>query len=125
MYIGKTTRIFNIIERATDFGTFRSRNSFWAFALKTMLYIVPAVMLGHYTDRAVQTMKEREVFGEKTLHYILLQTVFVLITLYLFVLFLNDFTSEFQTTTAGSYFIALYFGMQSNYISMLKEYMYY
>ena len=117
------TKIFNIIERATDFGTFRSHNSFWAFALKAMLYIVPAVILGHYTDRAVQTIQEREVFGENTIYYIILQTVFVLITLYLFVLFLADFTSEFQSSTAGSYFIILYFGMQTNYISMLKEYM--
>jgi undecaprenyl pyrophosphate phosphatase UppP len=123
MYTDKYMRIFNIIERATDFGTFRSRNSFWAFALKAVLYIIPAVILGHYTDKGVKTLKEREAFGDNAVIYILLQTLCVLITLYLFVLFLTDFTSEFQTTAAGSYFIVLYFGMQSNYISMLKEYM--
>ena len=117
-------RIFNIIERATDFGTFRSRNSFWAFAIKAMLYILPAVILGHYTDIAVQNLKKREIFGERPIYYILLQTLFVLMTLYAFALCLTNFTSEFNSSIAGSYFIVLYFGMQSNYISMIKEYMY-
>jgi hypothetical protein len=36
--------------------------------------------------------------------------------------FALKFTSEFQVTIAGSYFIVLYFGMQTNYIRMIKHY---
>jgi|GEM_PF-2766428 undecaprenyl pyrophosphate phosphatase UppP len=116
-------KLFNIIERATDFGTFRSRNHFFSFTLKIILYILPAVILGHSTDMAVEKMKKREALGENSLNYIIFQTMVNIITLYLFVLFLTDYTSEFQQTMSGGYFIVLYFGMQTNYIDMLKEYM--
>lgn len=46
----------NIFERATDFGTFRSRDNFFSFAIKTMLYIIPALILGTYTDATIQTL---------------------------------------------------------------------
>jgi len=36
---------------------------------------------------------------------------------------LKDYMSEFQASVAGGYFIALYFGIQTNYIIMLKDYM--
>lgn len=31
--------------------------------------------------------------------------------------------SEFQVTIAGGYFVVLYFGIQTNYIRMIKEYL--
>ncbi len=87
-----------------------------------MVYIVPAVILGHSTDIAVKKMRFDKVFGEVTIYYILFQTLFNIVTLYLFILFLPNFMSEFQQTISGGYFIVLYFGMQTNYIDMLKEY---
>jgi hypothetical protein len=42
--------------------------------------------------------------------------------MYLILVFLSDFISEFQVTIAGGYFIVLYFGMQTNYIDMIKNY---
>ena len=115
-------RLQNIIERATDFGTFRSRDNFFSFALKIVLYIIPAVILGNYTDKSIKKLQENKVLGENTLYYILLQTFIVITTQYLFLTFLLQFISEFQTTIAGSYFIVLYFGIQTNYIRMIKEY---
>ena len=106
----------NIIERATEFGTFRSRDDLLSFALKVllsfalkvMLYIFPAVILGHYTDVMIKALKIHKVLGNNSIYYILLQTIFIIVTFYLFMMFLKDFTSEFQT----------------NYIYMLKEFMF-
>lgn len=116
-------KLHNILNRATDFGTLRHRNDILSFTLKILVYIIPAVILGHATDIAVKEMKNNKVFGENSFHYILFQTIFNIITLYLFILFLTEFMSEFERTIAGGYFIVLYFGMQTNYIVMLKEYM--
>lgn len=46
-------RIYNIIEKATDFGTLRSQDNFFSFTLKILIYIIPAVILGNYTDNTI------------------------------------------------------------------------
>jgi len=115
--------LFKIIDRSTDFGTLRSRNDLYSFTLKIMVYIIPAVILGHFTDTVIKKIRIHKVFGKDIIYYILFQTIFNIITLYLFILFLPKFMSEFQTTVAGGYFIVLYFSMQTNYIDMLQEYM--
>lgn len=114
-------KLFDIIERATDFGTLRSRDNFFSFTLKILLYIIPAVILGNYTDITIKILHENKVLGDNILYYILIQTLIVISTQYLFLAFLSKFISEFQLTFAGSYFIVLYFGMQTNYIRMIKE----
>jgi hypothetical protein len=115
--------LLNIIERATDFGTFRSRENFFSFSLKVFFYILPAIVFGHLTDISIENLEKKKTLGYTTLSYILLQTFIILCTLYIFILFLKDYTSEFQTSSAGSYFIVVYFGIQTNYLKMLKEYM--
>ena len=42
--------------------------------------------------------------------------------MYLILILFSDFTSEFQATLAGSYFIVLYFNIQNNYIDMINKY---
>lgn len=116
-------KLFKIIDRTTDFGTIRSRNDLFSFTMKIFIYIIPAVILGHFTDISVKKFRINKVFGKDILYYILFQTIFNIVTLYLFILFLPKFMSEFQTTLSGGYFIVLYFSMQTNYIDMLKEYM--
>jgi type III secretory pathway component EscS len=115
-------RLPDIIQRATDFGTLRSRDNFFSFTLKILFYIIPAVILGNYTDIIVKRLQEYKTLGENTLYYILIQTFIIISTLYFILKFLSDFISEFQVTIAGGYFIVLYFGMQTNYISMIQEY---
>lgn len=116
-------KLAKIIENATDFGTFRSRKHFLSFILKIFIYIIPATLLGNYTDEFVKEWREQKTLGDNTIHYILLQTVIVITTLYLLLRFLSGFISEFQASIAGSYFIVLYFGMQTNYIHMIKQFM--
>lgn len=115
-------KLFNIFERATDFGSFRSRENFFSFALKCVFYIVPAVILGNYVDTRMQILKENKTFGDYALYYILLETLINILILYLILLFLANYTSEFQVTLAGGFFSVLYFGIQTNYMYMIKEY---
>lgn len=115
-------KLLNIIQRATDFGTLRSRTNFFSFTLKCLFYIIPAIILGHYTDIYIEKVKQDKALGDNDIYYILLQTLINISTFYIILIFFSDFTSEFQATIAGSYFIVIYFGLQSNYINMIKEY---
>lgn len=117
-------KVKDIFQRATDFGSTRSRENFFSFSLKFIFYIIPAVILGNFTDILVQYFKQYKSFGDMLIYYILFQTIIIISTLYVIVVFLADFSSEFQLTLAGSYFIVLYFGIQSNYINMIKEFMF-
>ena len=116
-------KLVNIIHRATDFGTFRSRKNFFSFTLKCIFYIIPAIILGNYTDIIIQRIKNNKEFGDNIFVYILLQTLIIISTLYITLLLLTSYTNEFQVTIAGGFFSVLYFGIQTNYISMIKEYM--
>ena len=60
-------KIGHIIERATDFGSGRSRKYFLSFLLKIGLYIIPAVILGNYTDITVQKMETAQLLGDNTI----------------------------------------------------------
>jgi hypothetical protein len=114
-------KLYDIIQRATEFGTLRSRDYFLSFILKIILYIIPAVILGNYTDILVQKLNEDKLFGDHAIYYILLQTFIIVSTLYIFLVFLSKYVSEFHFSLAGAYFIVLYFGIQTNYIQMIKK----
>lgn len=113
----------DIFLEATRFGTFRSPTNLFAFGLHCIFYIIPAIVLGNFTDIMIQRIKMDNELGDHVFHYIILQTLVNISTLYLILLFLNKYTSEFQVTIAGGFFSVLYFGMQPNYLDMLKEYM--
>lgn len=113
----------NIIQKATEFGTFSSSKNFFSFALKCIFYIIPAIILGNYTDIAIQKIQKNKLFGNYTFYYILLQTLIIIATLYLILLLWSSYTHEFQLTISGAFFGVLYFGIQLNYIDMIREYM--
>lgn len=121
-YILYRMNLFNIIQRSTDFGTLRSRDNFFSFALKCLFYIIPAIILGNYTDIYIEKLKQDKALGDNEIYYILLQTLINISTFYLILIFFSDFTSEFQVTIACSYFSVIYFGLQPNYINMIKDY---
>jgi len=112
--------VSNIFKKAIKFGTFHSRENFFSFILKFLFYIIPAIILGNYTDNNIKMLRENKVLGDNTFFYIIMQTLIIIITFYLIFLFLPNFESEFQLTLSGSYFIVLYFGIQTNYINMIK-----
>uniref|UniRef100_A0A6C0LMC0 Uncharacterized protein n=1 Tax=viral metagenome TaxID=1070528 RepID=A0A6C0LMC0_9ZZZZ len=113
----------DIFKYATHFGTLDSRKNFWAFTIHCVFYILPAIVLGNYTEVIVQRIRLDNDLGDNLLNYILLQTFINISTLYIILLFLNKYTSELQVTLAGGFFSVLYFGMQPGYIYMLIQYM--
>ena len=113
----------SIIGRATSFGTLRARENFLSFALKCTFYIIPSVILGDFTDIAVQKIKNEKLLGDALIPYIILQTMTIITTLYLLSRFVPAYINEFQFTMSGGFFIVLYFGLQTNYIDMIKGYL--
>ncbi len=97
--------LHDLIQRATEFGWFRSRENFFSFALKCIFYIVPAVVLGNYTDTTIKRIKQENDLGHYTIYYILLQTFIILVTLYIILLLLTSYTNEFQVTIAGGFLV--------------------
>lgn len=119
-------KLATIAKRSTDFGTYTARRDLISFTLKVYIYIIPAVILGHLTDKTITYFKDKNDknrLGKPIIYYILLQTLLNIFTLYLFILLAPNFLSEFQSTMPGVYFITLFFGLQPNYISMLQQYM--
>ncbi len=95
---------------------------FFSYTLKFIFYIIPAIVLGNYTDVTMERIQNGQILGDYLITYILLQTFIIISTLYLILLLSTKYTSEFQVTVAGAYFVVLYFGIQTNYTRMIKEY---
>jgi hypothetical protein len=115
-------RVPDILERAFDFGTESSHDNFFSFTLKILFYIIPACILGKYTDKTIKSLQEYKTLGENILYYILLQTFTIVITFYVILHLFPKFINELQVTVAGVFFGALYFNMQGNYINMIHSY---
>ena len=113
----------NIIERATDFGSRRSQKNFFSFTLKILFYIIPAVIIGNYTDNSIKNLKTYKILGDNDLYYFALQSLLIITTLYVFAVFFEKMMREIHNTISGVYFIVLYFGIQTNYIYMIKNYL--
>jgi hypothetical protein len=114
--------LLNTLKQGTDFGKFHRKENLFSFILKCLFYIIPAVLLGNSTDTTIQILKKEKIFGKNNLHYILLQTFINITTLYIILFLLYAYSSEFQVTLEGGFFSVLYFGMQTEYINMMKEY---
>jgi hypothetical protein len=112
----------NINEGVINNFKFYSHHNFFLFALKCIVHIIPAIILGNYTDIIVQRIKKDKKLGDNILYYILLQTLIIIATLYLFLLFITIYTNDFVVTLYGEFFIVLYFSIQTDYIHMIKEY---
>lgn len=76
--------------------------------------------MGHYID---VSFKNKRMNDDHIMYYIFIQTIMNIVILYLFILVLPRFISEFQRTISAGYFVVMYFSMQTNYIIMIKEYM--
>jgi hypothetical protein len=114
--------LLNIIRSATNFGTSRAQDYYVSFLLQSMFYMVPAIILGNYTDVAVEKIKKDKTLGDYAVSYILLQTLIIISTLYLILKLLSNYANEFETNLVGAFFIVYYFNIQTHYITMIKEY---
>jgi len=102
------------------FGKKRYR-TFGSFLLRSLLLLVPGIILGHAIDITVDKLKREGVLGDTLLPYVMLQSVVMVFVLYTLTYGLGHYSEEFQRTPSGLFFVALFFGMQTNYISNLQR----
>jgi hypothetical protein len=114
----------HIFQQSIEFVILTTGTDFFPFVLKCLFYIIPPAILGNYTDLIVKILRNNKKFGNYTIYYVLLQTLIIILTLYLINLFLSNYISKINVTVAVSFFSVLYFGIQTNYISMIKEILY-
>lgn len=111
------------LRQSITFGTIESRKSFMSFMIKIFIFLIPAVVLGHLIDELMNDMYHY-CNKESCERWVLFMNVVVMIWIvYLFFLFFRNFANEFQTTAAGGFFIALFFGFQPYFIYHLKDHM--
>lgn len=91
-----------------------SNESFFVMNVRSMILIVPAIILGHYLDEFVERTKLTK------LKSIILQTILNILIIYMLHKVNAAYTREFQVSLGGLFFSALFFGMQTNYIKNLK-----
>lgn len=108
------------IRQGTRFGT-KNVRKLSGFKVKVFLLLVPGILLGHYIDQIVDKLKREQKLGKGVLRYVILQTVFSALVMYLMSIYSLEYTNEFQNTYAGLFFVSLFFGMQTNYIVNLQQ----
>lgn len=118
--------IYTGVKNALDFGGSTKiqkieRTHFVSFFLKVLLMIVPAILLGHYTDEYVRKLQDANHFGSEKWKYIVLQTVASIFVVYLIYRLFHPYSDEFQTTSAGLFFSALFWSVQTRYVQNIKD----
>ena len=91
-----------------------SNESFVTLNMRSMILIVPAIVLGHYLDKLVERLKISK------LNSVVIQTFLNILIIYMLHKINAAYTREFQVSLGGLFFSALFFGMQTNYIKNLK-----
>lgn len=90
---------------------------FFIMNVKSMMLIIPAIILGHYLDELV---KKCNLTLKKS---VVLQTFLNIFLIYMLHKINYTYTKEFQVSIAGLFFSALFFGMQTNYMNNLKKFL--
>lgn len=88
---------------------------FIALNIRSMILIVPAIIIGHYLDELVAKTKLSPFKA------VVLQTFLNILIIYSMHKLSRAYTREFQVSLAGLFFSALFFGMQTNYLKNLKK----
>lgn len=101
-----------------NLGKADSKNEgFFILTGKSLLLIVPAILLGHYIDEFVH--KNFGFLNKFT--SVLFQTFLNIFMIYILHKMSRSYTREFQVGLAGLFFSALFFSMQTHYTDNLKS----
>lgn len=111
----------DIYSKAIDFGNPASKHSFIVYVFRMILFIIPAIVVSHLLDETMNHLYSRyDSSTYLTILLVLIQTFFMVAALYFFITYFNDFSSEFQSTAPGGFFIAIFYGFQPYYFKHLK-----
>jgi uncharacterized BrkB/YihY/UPF0761 family membrane protein len=94
------------------------------FTLKFLWFVVPSILLGHLVDQGIVVLQRRKIFTEGRGGKIGYLTLQLLVWMLLFFFFYNvtpNYAREFQGTAAGIFFIALFFTVQTNFVTNLQS----
>lgn len=108
------------LEEGLTFGKKNSRR-FGGLLVKTIALLIPGIVLGYVIDTFSYKWKEEKKFGDSLLTYVVIQTLLSIGVFYLLISTVTKYTFEFQNTYSGLYFVSLFFGMQTNYITNLQQ----
>ena len=110
------------IKEAFHFGSrSRGNNRFTTFMTKVILMMIPALIMGHYLDQFVAYLQHIEKFGSRVWVYVAIQSflnIFIIFELYQF---FEKYADEFQTTSAGLFFGALFWSVQTTYVANVQK----
>lgn len=90
--------------------------SFLVMNAKSLILIIPAIILGHYLDEFV----EKTVVKGEEKKSVIIQTFLNILIIWTLHKLSVSYTREFQVGLGGLFFSALFFGMQTNYTRNLK-----
>ena len=84
--------------------------------------MIPSFVIAHLLDELMYKMY-KNLSAINVLLSLVVQTLIIISIFYLFITYLEKYANEFQTTIAGGFFIAMFFGFQVRYIHSLKQQM--
>jgi len=99
-------------------------SDFIPFTLKFLSFVVPSILLGHLIDQGVWALQRRKTFSDDRpgkIGYLLIQLTLWLLLFFFFYNFTPGYAREFQGTAAGIFFIALFFAVQTNFVTNLQS----
>jgi len=112
--------LHNEVKAGLSFGE-RNTVRMGGLLIRTSLLLIPGILIGHSIDQAVNKLKRKNKLGTNTVVYVLLQSIIMFLALYSLIFFIKSYADEFQNTYSGLFFVALFFGMQTNYISNIQH----
>ena len=99
-------------------------SEFFPFTLKFLSFVVPSILLGHLIDQGVWALQRRKTLAEGRMGktgYLAIQLFIWLLLFFGFYNLTPNYAREFQGTAAGIFFIALFFAVQTNFVTNLQS----
>jgi len=95
-------------------------DTFLSFTIKFVSHSFPAIIVGHYLDQGIYYIQRENYLGNLTISYMTLQIVAWMILFYGLFHLLPFYAAEFQGTLTGIFFVALFFVVQTNFITNIQ-----
>jgi len=92
-------------------------DTFLSFTIKFISHSLPAIFVGHYLDQGVYYVQRENYLGRTVVAYIILQVFAWMCIFYGLFHLLPLYAAEFQGTLTGIFFVALFFVVQTNFIT--------
>lgn len=113
-------KVTSNLSEGLTFGT-QNHSAFIPFTVKFLALALPGIALGHYLDQGVYWTQKRRLLGSTSLAYLSLQISAWVILFYALFQFAATYAAEFQSSVAGIFFVALFFTVQTNFVTNLQE----